>query len=214
MHRRTLIIALTHGLMAAGALSWSRWRGHGPLRHPEPWLDLPRGWAVGASLALGLGLALAAIALSRWSVERTRWGGTLHARFREALGDLGRREALFFALAAGIAEELFFRGVLQVELGAGPALLLFALAHLSRGGEPPARWVPWTLSALAFGGGVALVFGLTGDLSGCIAAHVLVNYENLRFVGGYRSAPDLVMSAGPSVVGSRARVGGLTRRTN
>lgn len=197
--------------MAAGAVAWVTWRGHGALRHPEPWLDLSGGWALAGSVAFGLALALGAVTLSRWSVERTGWGGRLHARFREGVGELGRLEALCFALSAGIAEELVFRGVLQVELGAAPALAVFGLAHLSRRGEAPTRWVPWTASAVVFGGALALLFGATGHLAGCVVAHVLVNYENLRLVGGYQAAPARE-STGPSVIGSRLRVGSVSRR--
>jgi membrane protease YdiL (CAAX protease family) len=96
------------------------------------------------------------------------------------------------ALASAIGEELFFRGGLQTGLvalwGAPVGLVvaagIFGVIHVPWN----RRLVAWTATA----GVMGLVFGLlylaTGELLAPIAAHAVINHENLRAMIGAREA--------------------------
>jgi membrane protease YdiL (CAAX protease family) len=136
-------------------------------------------WLLIASPAIGLGLGLLVVGLSRLATQRYEWARKLHRSFRGLLGVLSRREAFVFALASAVGEELLFRGALQPAVGLWLQAGIFALLHIA-----PSRdlW-PWTLWAF----GMGLVFGLlahtTGNLGGPIVAHFVINYLNLRYIG-------------------------------
>ena len=127
-----------------------------------------------AGLTLGLLLALLVVYLSRLSL-RFAWGRLLSEWFRAILGPLGVGDCLLLAVASSVAEEIFFRGLLQRLIGLYAGALLFGLVHW------PPRWRlwPWTAAAIVLG----LVFGYlsekTGNLAGAILAHLLINLLNL-----------------------------------
>lgn len=95
---------------------------------------------------------------------------------------------LVFGLAAGISEEIVFRGVLfrLIEEGLGTwgalacSALLFGAIH---GGNPNATW--WTVLAIAIEAGVlfALVYHVTRSLWVCIGLHVAWNTTEGLFYG-------------------------------
>ena len=136
----------------------------------------PSQWA--AHLAAGIGVGVALTSLSRLSASRLAWAARLADEFRVLVGPLNRREALVLAVASGIGEEALFRGVLQGAVGIWLASAIFATLHVG----PNRRFFAWT--AMAFVAG--LLFGLlaqaTGALVAPIAAHVTVNYLNLRYL--------------------------------
>ena len=115
------------------------------------------------------------ILLSRELTRRTDFGEQLARVLAQALGPLGNGAILVLALLSGVAEELFFRGALQVEVGYLPACLLFGLAHF----VPRREWLPWSGFALAAGVLLGWLFEATGNLLAPILAHVLVNAVNL-----------------------------------
>lgn len=149
--------------------------GLGWLSGIDPCRTLPGGptdlaWGVGTAGALILAFGLA---------YRSRWG-TLAALREQVLGMVwllfGRGrwpDLLFAACAAGIGEELFFRGWLQPFLGEFlgttggliGASLAFGLAH------------PHSRTYFALAGVLGILFGwlwlATGSLVGPIVAHAL-----------------------------------------
>lgn len=172
--RAALVFPLYLMMAGAGCL-WSILRGHfNPWRiqfHPDP---SPLGGVV-----LGVGFGLLLVAASRLSVARYGWARWLEQDFRDRLGPLGPREAWGLALASSLGEEILFRGALLPAVGLGWSSLIFALMHM---GQFP-RYLPWTVSALVAGLGFGLLYQWSGDLTGPVLAHFLVNYLNLRRLG-------------------------------
>jgi len=208
--RRTLTALAAYAALGALASTWAWatvWPDGGSLwRHPRPWLALEPEQALVASLGGGVVLALVVVVASRVLVRRVRWAQRLHLGFRALLGELSEGQVVAFALASGLVEELVFRGALQPVLGWVPTALAFGLIHVG----PDRRFVPWTISAVVVGLLLGGLFELTGHLGGCVLAHVLVNFVNLRHI----RADDLgahgpTQPRAPSLVGDRTRA---TRR--
>jgi len=127
---------------------------------------------------LGVAVALAVVAASRFATRRYYWAQQLHRDFRSLLGPLAGKEIVVLAVASAIGEELLFRGALQPWIGLWPQAVIFAALHVG----PGSRFLPWTASALALGVGFGYMFSLMGDLGGPMAAHFTINYLNLRFI--------------------------------
>ncbi len=164
-----LVIYLALG---AAALAWSTLRGQ-----PNVWRwggredpEILLGTAAG--LLMGLGIVF----LSRLAVHRYDWGRFLHREFRARLGPLSDAECLILAGASSLGEELFFRGAMLPALGLLPSNVLFALLHIG----PSARYLPWTISSFVIGVVLGQLFVWSGDLTGPVVAHFVVNFLNLR----------------------------------
>ncbi len=78
-------------------------------------------------------------------------------------------------MASGLAEEMFFRGALQPQVGWLVASLLFGLLHFI----PRRELLAWTGFALLVGSLFGALFLWTGNLVAPVVAHVLVNAVNL-----------------------------------
>ena len=126
--------------------------------------------------ALGLAVAAATIALSRRITETTRWGDAMGRALAELLGKRSTRDCIALAVISGVAEEAFFRGVLQPALGWLTASLIFGLVHFA----PRRELLPWTGFALCAGLVLGALFESTGNLVAPIVAHVGINAVNLR----------------------------------
>ena len=91
---------------------------------------------------------------------------------------LSDAEIVILAAASSVGEEMFFRGALLPVVGLLASSAIFALLHIG----PKARHLPWTVSSF----GAGLLFGgmflWTGDLTGPVLAHFLINFLNLRHV--------------------------------
>jgi uncharacterized protein len=163
--------------LGAAALAWGGLRGQ-----PNVW-QLP-GRAeplVFASIATGLALGLAIVFWSRMALYRFEWARALHREFRGLLYPLTDVEIIVLAAASSLGEELFFRGALLPVIGLVGSSLLFAVLHIG----PKLRHLPWTLSSLGAGLLFGAIFLWTGDLTGPVLAHFLVNFLNLRHVAQY-----------------------------
>jgi membrane protease YdiL (CAAX protease family) len=124
------------------------------------------------------------IALSAELTRRTAWGETLARALAGVLGRLSVSECIALALLSGVAEESFFRGALQPQVGLLAASTLFALAHFA----PRRDLWPWTLCSFAAGLALGGLFAWTGNLVAPVVAHALVNAVNLRVLA-VRYAP-------------------------
>lgn len=141
------------------------------------WGKLLLGTRPGAAIGLGFAVGLLLVAITRliesWPPIRSMIDG-----FGEVLGSLPRGGPLLLALTSGIAEELLFRGVLQVWWGLWPAAIAFGACHL----PIDRRFLVWPLFAL----GAGLLFGVAYERSGAlltpVVAHVTVNWINLRSI--------------------------------
>jgi membrane protease YdiL (CAAX protease family) len=159
------------------------------------WVGLSGAESVVWSVVLGGVLGAATVICSRILARRTSWARALHTALRPAIRDLDGMTIAWMALASGIGEELFFRGLLVPTIGITLSSVAFGLLHQVRG---PARWA-WAAWALAMGVLFALVFVITGSLAGAIVAHVAINGANLRFIRDVDPEGLLARSADPKI---------------
>jgi hypothetical protein len=173
--RHLVLAALFYGALLAIAVAWRLWAdGILPWRATR---SLP-GWSLPLCLALGLAYGGALVAASRAWTARSEAGRRLSERLAAAIGPISARSAVLLAAASGIAEEAFFRGALQPQVGWPLATVAFGLAHF----HPSKDLRAWSVSAFAAGLGFAALFELTGDLTAPATAHFLLNAVNLRWL--------------------------------
>jgi membrane protease YdiL (CAAX protease family) len=158
------------------ALAWGNLRGHPNVWHlggKDPVLSMTFAGILGG-LAAGLVLVFA----SRMALYRFEWARALHRELRHMLFPLTDSEIVVLAGASSVGEEMFFRGALLPVVGLVASSAIFALLHIG----PKARHLPWT--ACSFGAGLLFggMFLWTGDLTGPVIAHFLINFLNLRHV--------------------------------
>jgi membrane protease YdiL (CAAX protease family) len=163
--------------LGAAALVWGGLRDrpnvwHLP-GHPEP--------AVLAGIASGLAAGLAIVFASRLALYRFDWARSLHREFRHLLNPMTDFEIVVLAVASSVGEEMLFRGALLPSIGLLGSSAVFALLHIG----PKARHLPWTVSSFAAGLLFGGIFMWTGDLTGPVVAHFMVNFLNLRHVAQY-----------------------------
>ena len=135
-------------------------------------------WLLLGGPAIGAGVGLCVVALTRLATKHFAWARELNASFRDLLGPLTGREILILALASSIGEELLFRGALLPWIGVWWQAIAFAALHVG----PKKRFLPWTLSAAVLGVAFGELAVRTGNLGGPIAAHFMINFLNLRFI--------------------------------
>lgn len=159
----TLAIA-GESLLAVGAAAWIRWRAL-----PAAWADVSRSLAVLAGLAaaavlVALNLALLCRAPDVASVRSIRrlYRDTLRPLF----ATVGLRDVLVISIAAGVGEELLFRGALQAEAGLAVASVVFGLLHV--GGRDTVVFGAWVM---VMGAGLGWLAVVTGGLLAPIVAH-------------------------------------------
>jgi membrane protease YdiL (CAAX protease family) len=163
--------------LGAAALAWASLRGQ-----PNIWQLPGHGEPlVLAGIAMGILLGLAIVFVSRLALYRFDWARALHRDFRGLLNPMSDVEIVVLAGASSVGEEMFFRGALLPAIGLVGSSVLFALLHIG----PKARHLPWTVSSLVAGVMFGAIFTWTGDLTGPVLAHFLVNFLNLRHVAQY-----------------------------
>ena len=176
--RASLVLPLYLMMAGAGGL-WSALRGHFNVwriqHHPDP--SPIAGALIGRRLRAAAGGGVAAVG------RPVRLGPRLEQDFRDRLGPLTRREMLVLAVASSLGEEILFRGALMPAVGlwlVQPDLRAVARRASSR------ATCPGPLSALVAGFGFGQLYRWSGDLTGPVLAHFLVNYLNLRHLGQRR----------------------------
>jgi CAAX protease family protein len=173
--RPTLVTVVYLGLGAV-ALGWGTLRGQ-----PNIWHLPGRDPAVFTGILGGLAAGLLIVFASRLALYRFEWARSLHRELRHMLFPLSDIEIVVLALASSIGEEMFFRGALLPAIGLAGSSAVFALLHIG----PKARHLPWTFSSFVIGLLFGAIFMWTGDLTGPVLAHFLVNFLNLRHVAQY-----------------------------
>ena len=181
----TWLAIVFYGLVFAAAWLWETF-AEGSLFYATEAAEaagpsLPSDVLVGA-LAGGV-----AVHLSRWFTRRTRSGEAMARELGTVLGVLTVYQCLVLALLSGIAEEALFRGALQPRVGLIAASLLFGLAHF----VPRRELAVWTLSTIAAGFMLGLLFQETGNLIAPTVAHFTVNALNLRWLSQNYGTPRL-----------------------
>ena len=170
---------IVYGALSIFTLGVAFARSRSPIE-TEAWVtgELP-GWSLhGASIAGGAVLAFATVRATRVFVRRWGWAKMLHADLRPAVRGAGDVTLLVLGSASGVAEELFFRGLLAPLLGLVLSSIAFGGLHQLRG-RVGWIWAGWaTVMGLLFGS----LFLATGSLLGPIVAHAAINVMNLRFL--------------------------------
>jgi len=159
--------------LGAAALAWGGLRGQ-----PNIWHLTGRDPAVVTGILGGLAAGLLIVFASRMALYRFEWARSLHRDLRHMLFPLTDVEIVVLAGASSIGEEMFFRGALMPAIGLLGSSAIFALLHIG----PKARHLPWTASSFVVGLLFGAMFQWTGDLTGPVLAHFLVNFLNLRYV--------------------------------
>lgn len=172
--RRVLVLALfTQALLAALAFGAQRALGV-VVEWGDPVRDVPIGVAGAVVLAVGNYLVLV-------HAPGGRLIDGIRGVYREVLvplfGRLDRASIVVIAVAAGIAEEWFFRGIVQALVGWVVGSVVFGLAHV--GGRQMLGFGLWaTVMGLALGG-LAI---LTGGLLAPVVAHGLYDALALEYI--------------------------------
>ena len=166
-----------HGTLTAITIGVALVRDQNPLV-TAPALDLPAWLRVLLSLAGGAVLAVATVRATRTFVKRWGWAKLLLSDLRPGVRNAGNATLVVLGIASGVAEELFFRGLLAPALGLLLSSLAFGALHQLRG-RAGWIWSGWAgVMGVLFGG----LFLATGSLLGPIVAHVAINVVNLRFL--------------------------------
>ncbi len=167
--------AMVYGGMIVVALAWASWRGLF-----DAWWTFEGGAAaIAIGAALGVGLGLAGVVLSKQMEAHVPGVRKLGERFATILAGASTTDALLLAAFSSIGEEALFRGCMQTEWGLWPATILFAVVH--SGPERVYLW--WTASAFVFGIGLALLYEHQGGLLAPILMHFVINAINIRMLG-------------------------------
>jgi membrane protease YdiL (CAAX protease family) len=182
--RLTSWVLLAYGGLGALGATLAVAFGSGPFTR-DPWLAVSGLEAVAASLLLGVCGAALAIMATRVLFRRARWARALHDKLRPLVSTESDGVIWFMAIASGLGEELFFRGFLSVTIGVWLSSLAFGLLHQVRG---TGRF-GWAGSAFAMGLFLSVLYGLTGQLVGCIVAHALVNVVNFQYLRDHDPHP-------------------------
>lgn len=163
------VIAVTLGVAIA--------RGKSPFE-AEAWLPISGASGHVLSFVGGVLLAVGTIRATREFVRRWGWAKTLHADLRPTIRHAGNGTLVVLGVASGLAEELFFRGLLAATFGIVISSLAFGGLHQLRGRT---GWI-WAGWATVMGVLFAALFLATGSLLGPILAHAAINIANLKFL--------------------------------
>jgi membrane protease YdiL (CAAX protease family) len=159
-----------------GAALWGK-----PLSYLEGSPTDSGTWVVAARrTALGLGTGGAIVVAGFLASRFSKWLESLEREFALLLFWIrGWPDIFVLALLSSLAEEAFFRGLLQPYLGLVGTSIAFALCHppLSR------RLVAWPIFAFSIGLVLGYLFDTTREnLLAPTALHFVVNFLNLRLI--------------------------------
>ena len=160
-------------LLLGVAAAWSTARGFDLVAAARPSLGAA---AIGAACGLGLAATLPLVT-APWARRVLLLRGLRRAwdALELALGPgLGVCDVLVLAFCSAISEEVFFRGVLQGEIGLLASSTLFGLLH-----PLGVAYVVW---AAAVGAGLGALFVATGSLVAPAAAHGVYNLLALTYL--------------------------------
>jgi len=168
-----LELVVAAGLLAV-AMGWDAWRQLGLQASLTTWSL--------ADVSLGLLAAmppLLVIPLLEWRVDRYMPGlrglrQSMHLVLAPLVGRMRLAEVLVISALAGVSEEVFFRGVLQREIGVLLASLIFGLFH--------AVGLPYALWATAVGSYLGFLAQWHGNLSAPIVAHTMIDIVGLLYI--------------------------------
>ena len=171
---RLLVVAVAgEGLLAGVGLAWMRLRGF-PIGTGDPVVGLALG--LGASVVLaGVNYAVLRLAPPVRPVRAIR--GLYRDVLRPVFAQVRPLEVAAVSLAAGVGEELLFRGAVQAEFGLVVASAVFGLAHI--GGRSSAVFGVWVMVMGLGLGGLAHV---AGGLLAPMVAHAAYDAAAISYI--------------------------------
>lgn len=179
---RVLILNITIVVEAILLLIATLWSQFGEIRM-LPLFHLNRHIALTGSLS-GLAIAVTGFALF-WSAHRfgsaVGWLGNLRNIIDEDLiplfQTLNLADIIIVAASSGFCEEIFFRGVIQDQLGLWLAAALFGFFHC-----PTPRHLTYGIWAFCAGLFLGWLLNVTGSLWAPIFAHSISNFLVLSYL--------------------------------
>jgi len=160
-------------VLLGAAAAWSAVRGLDLVTAIRP---SPGALALGTACGLALAASLPLVT-APWAHRMLLLRGLRRAwdSLETDLGpSLGAREVLVLALCSAVSEEVFFRGVLQREVGLVAASAFFGLLH-----PLGVAYVVW---AATVGAGLGVLFLASGSLLAPIVAHGTYNLVALAYL--------------------------------
>jgi len=167
----TTRVVLFYAIMAAAGIGWAAYDNRNAFLNPGS-----NQASEAASVALGAGLGILVVGLSRLAEHHFAWARALDAELRKNLGYLSGSDVLIFAVSSGVAEEIFFRGAMQPSIGLVATSILFGILHIG----PNRKFIPWPIFAAILGLASGTLFIVTGNLLAPIIAHFTINFFNLN----------------------------------
>ena len=147
------------------------WRHGWELFHPAP------GWFFWSVVACAIGLLTCW--LSKVFLGQFSWAKDMESEFLNVLGPITVAEVAVLAGTSSIAEEAFFRGVLQPWLGIFYATVIFAAVHVPMS----KKLLAWPIFALTIGFVLGWLLLASGSLIPPIVMHATINGLNLYVIG-------------------------------
>ncbi len=179
-----LLAIVGEGALVAVALGWARWRGL-----PLELGSVARGGVAGILMAGAFGWANLYLLCHAPAIRPVRALRRLYVEVLKPLFDgVGLGSIVAISVAAGLGEELLFRGVLQPELGLIPASVLFGLAHTGGSGTYAfGCWAGVTGAAL----GVLAIW--TDGLMAPIVAHTVYDAAAMIYIRWGKECPTVAL---------------------
>ncbi len=149
----------------------------------KPFLKFPKlgpnfGRDMTWDILLGTLVGLLIVGIS-WILNRqSKAFRELVQSFRKILGYLNTTEIFFVAAFSSLAEEFFFRGLIQGYFGIFFASMLFGLLHTG----PGKKYLPWTIFAISMGFILGGLYEWRGNLALPVVIHFIVNFLNLHLM--------------------------------
>ena len=172
-HQLVLLATVGESLLVVVALVWARWRGI-----PFEWGAPGRGMWLGLAGAAVLAAAnwyLLCRAPARAGVPAIR--RLYHDTLKPTFGQISAWDVAIISIAAGVGEEMLFRGVLQPEVGLVPASAIFGLLHT--GGSGTMAFGIWVAVMGAALGGLAV---WSDGLIAPIVAHAAYDAAAMTYI--------------------------------
>lgn len=172
-HQLVVLAVAGEAALVVLAIVWSRWRAI-----PLEWGAPLEGVAIGFIAAVGLALAnwyVLRRAPARLGVPAVR--RLYHDSLKPMFGRITALDAVIISLAAGVGEEMLFRGVMQPELGLVAASVIFGLLHT--GGRGTMAFGVWVTVMGAALGGLAW---WTGGLLAPVIAHAAYDAAAITYI--------------------------------
>lgn len=184
---RVLAAAAVQAALVAIAVVW-RSVDHGSAWHDGAPLGGTHAIAVPLALSVGALVGVVVVYVSRALVRATTWGRRMHTTLREGLLGLNPDATALavLALTTAVGEEALFRGAalpaMVPHVGTAGAVAVSSVAFGVLHVPSSRRLLPWTATACVMGVVFALLYLATGEVLAPVAAHAIINYENLHFL--------------------------------